>query len=188
MIRVHIRAASPVVRAGLEAVVRARPDMELAESPEAADVLIRDEAGEESSVAQSGVVPLVILSDESAAHDMLRSSASVLLPRTAPEAQIVAAIYAAAAGLIAFPAEEASVFRSSAWPPAGDPPAEPLTRREIDVLEMLAEGLGNKMIAHKLEISEHTVKFHVNSILAKLNSGTRTEAVMRAIRLGLLKI
>ncbi len=183
MIRVHIRAASPVVRAGLEALVRARSDMELADSPEAADVLIRDEASEES-----GMAPLVILSDESAAQDMLRSSASVVLPRTAPEAQIVAAIYAAAAGLIAFPAEDASVLRSSAWPPAGDAPAEPLTRREIDVLEMLAEGLANKMIAHKLEISEHTVKFHVNSILAKLNCGTRTEAVMRAIRLGLLKI
>ena len=183
MIRVHIEAVSPVMRAGLEALVRGRADMELADSPAAADVLIRDEYGEES-----GVVPLVILSDDSAAQDMLRSAASVVLPRTAPEAQIIAAIYAAAAGLIAFPAEDAAVFRSAGWPAAGDPPAEPLTRREIEVLEMLAEGLGNKMIAHKLEISEHTVKFHVNSILAKLNSGTRTEAVMRAIRLGLLKI
>jgi DNA-binding NarL/FixJ family response regulator len=54
---------------------------------------------------------------------------------------------------------------------------EPLTPREMDVLEMLAEGLSNKMIAHRLSISDHTAKFHVNSILAKLNAGTRTEAV-----------
>jgi len=56
------------------------------------------------------------------------------------------------------------------------------------VLEMLAEGLPNKLIAHKLAISDHTAKFHVNSILAKLNAGTRTEAVMRGVRLGLVKI
>ena len=65
---------------------------------------------------------------------------------------------------------------------------EPLTPREMDVLEMLAEGLSNKMIAHRLSISDHTAKFHVNSILAKLNAGTRTEAVTRGIRLGLIKI
>jgi DNA-binding NarL/FixJ family response regulator len=53
---------------------------------------------------------------------------------------------------------------------------------------MLAEGLSNKMIAHRLSISDHTAKFHVNSILAKLNAGTRTEAVTRGIRLGLIKI
>ena len=65
---------------------------------------------------------------------------------------------------------------------------EALTPREMDVLEMLAEGLSNKMIAHRLSISDHTAKFHVNSILAKLNAGTRTEAVTRGIRLGLIKI
>jgi DNA-binding NarL/FixJ family response regulator len=53
---------------------------------------------------------------------------------------------------------------------------------------MLAEGLSNKMIAYRLSISEHTAKFHVNSILAKLHAGTRTEAVMRGVRLGLVKV
>ena len=63
-----------------------------------------------------------------------------------------------------------------------------LSPRELDVLEMLAEGLSNKMIAHRLSISDHTAKFHVNSILAKLDAGTRTEAVTRGIRLGLIKL
>ena len=53
---------------------------------------------------------------------------------------------------------------------------------------MLAEGLSNKQIAYRLGISDHTAKFHVNSIFAKLEAGTRTEAVMRGIRMGLVKI
>jgi two-component system nitrate/nitrite response regulator NarL len=102
--------------------------------------------------------------------------------------QIVAAVHAAAAGLLVMPAEEGAAFlpRSSVHEPAQV--SEPLTPREMDVLEMLAEGWSNKMIAHRLSISGHTAKFHVNSILAKLNAGTRTEAVTRGIRLGLIKI
>ena len=65
---------------------------------------------------------------------------------------------------------------------------EELTPREMDALEMLTEGLSNKQIAARLGISDHTAKFHVNSILAKFRAGTRTEAVMRGIRLGLVKV
>jgi DNA-binding NarL/FixJ family response regulator len=61
-----------------------------------------------------------------------------------------------------------------------------LTPRESEVLYLLAEGLTNKAIAHRLEISDHTVKFHVNAILGKLNAQSRTEAVVQATRLGLL--
>ena len=103
--------------------------------------------------------------------------------------QIVAAVHAAAAGLQVMPIEEGAAFipRSHTHEPVEEI-VEPLTPREMDVLEMLAEGLSNKMIAHRLSISDHTAKFHVNSILAKLNAGTRTEAVTRGIRLGLIKI
>jgi DNA-binding NarL/FixJ family response regulator len=64
--------------------------------------------------------------------------------------------------------------------------AEPLTPRENEVLQMLASGLGNKEIAAKMEISEHTVKFHVASILGKLGAASRTEAVSLGIRRGLV--
>jgi DNA-binding NarL/FixJ family response regulator len=66
------------------------------------------------------------------------------------------------------------------------PPAEPLTPREMEVLRLLARGLPNKAIAHQLDVTDHTVKFHVNSILAKLNVQSRTEAVVNATRLGLI--
>ena len=71
---------------------------------------------------------------------------------------------------------------------AVEPCGEVLTPRELETLEMMAEGLSNKQIAYKLGISGHTAKFHVNSIFAKLDAGTRTEAVIRGIRMGLVKI
>jgi DNA-binding CsgD family transcriptional regulator len=63
-----------------------------------------------------------------------------------------------------------------------------LTARELDVLRLVAEGDANKEIAWKLGISEHTAKFHVASILGKLNAGSRTEAVTIGIRRGLVLI
>ena len=70
----------------------------------------------------------------------------------------------------------------------GPGPASLLTPREQDVLLLLAEGLPNKGVASRLGVSEHTVKFHVNSIMGKLNAQSRTEAVTLATRLGLLPL
>jgi DNA-binding NarL/FixJ family response regulator len=66
--------------------------------------------------------------------------------------------------------------------------AEPLTPREIEVLELLAEGLPNKAIAHALGISDQTVKFHVSSIAGKLGAANRTDIVRRAVRRGLIAL
>src|SRR5437867_2453042 len=66
--------------------------------------------------------------------------------------------------------------------------AEPLTPREIEVLELLAEGLPNKAIAERLHISDQTVKFHVASISGKLGAANRTDAVRRAVRRGLITL
>ena len=71
----------------------------------------------------------------------------------------------------------------------GDPElVEALTEREVQVLELLAEGLPNKAIADRLAISDQTVKFHVSSISAKLGAANRTDAVRRAVRLGLITL
>ena len=67
-------------------------------------------------------------------------------------------------------------------------PIEPLTPRELEVLHWMAEGLSNKLIAVRLKISEHTAKFHVNSVLTRLGAETRTEAVVRAARLGIVTL
>ena len=73
-------------------------------------------------------------------------------------------------------------------PPFAAELAEPLSERELEVLDLLAEGLSNKLIAHRLTISEHTVKTHIASILAKLGASNRTEAVSQAIRRGLVML
>jgi DNA-binding NarL/FixJ family response regulator len=63
-----------------------------------------------------------------------------------------------------------------------------LTKREHEVLALMADGLSNKQIAARLEISEHTAKFHVNSILQKMNAQKRVEAVVRAAKMGIIHL
>ena len=98
---------------------------------------------------------------------------------------------AAAAGLIVLHHESTAAILpllSAAARPIPTAGGETLTPREIEVLGMLAEGEGNKQIARRLGISEHTVKFHVGSILAKLGAATRTEAVTLGLRGGLIMV
>jgi two-component system, NarL family, nitrate/nitrite response regulator NarL len=135
----------------------------------------------------SGAAPPIValLSDESAAADALAAGARGLLPRDADAATLAASLGAAAHGLVVLdPDLTAGIW--SLRRRAGAALPEELTPRELEVLQLLAEGLSNKAIAGRLEISEHTAKYHVNAILAKLTSQTRTEAVARAARLGLV--
>jgi DNA-binding NarL/FixJ family response regulator len=77
---------------------------------------------------------------------------------------------------------------SSDFVSGDESPAEPLTGRETQVLELMAEGLPNKAIARELGISDQTVKFHVSSIAGKLGAANRTDAVRRAVRRGLIAL
>ena len=113
-----------------------------------------------------------------------------VLPRDATAEEIIAALEAAAVGLVTLPSELAvdvvAAARTTNAPRHSGPPTQPLTRREIEVLGMLAEGLANKNIAARLGISEHTVKTHVASILTKLDAFSRAEAVAIGARQGLI--
>ena len=179
MIRVWIETVSTVTRAGFQSVLEGSVGVELANSPSQADVVLCDDLPE-----GPGAVPTVVLSDEPLTSQLLRRGVHAILPLDAATEQIVAALYAASAGLIAIPVETSALMT----PAASESEVESLTPREMETLEMLAEGLSNKQIAARLHISEHTAKFHVNSILGKLGAGTRTEAVMRGLRSGLLKV
>lgn len=121
----------------------------------------------------------------------LRPGVAAVLPRHATPSELAAAIGAAAAGLVVLHRHLAGDL---AWPPSPAGPApsagagQPLTPREIEVLGLLAEGLGNKPIAARLGISDHTVKAHVAAILDKLPASSRTEAVIIGIRQGLILV
>jgi DNA-binding NarL/FixJ family response regulator len=111
-----------------------------------------------------------------------------VLPLNASAAEIIAAVVAATADLTVL--TQAQVRRGFRGRESIQRAAliEPLTPRELQVLRMLADGLGNKEIAANLGISEHTAKFHVTQILGKLAAGSRTEAVAIGIRRGLVPI
>jgi DNA-binding NarL/FixJ family response regulator len=126
---------------------------------------------------------LLLPEPDPAIFNLIRRAGPVgILQTDAPASQIVQAIRSIESGL--------TIFDSFLAPPSdGDEyQGEPLTAREIEVLRLLAEGLGNKEIAAKLEISEHTIKFHIRSILGKLGATSRTEAVTRGLRSGLIEL
>jgi DNA-binding NarL/FixJ family response regulator len=129
---------------------------------------------------------VILLSDEPQwTAEALRAGVRAILPRELTAGEIVAAVEAAAAGLAVMHPRELEALLPSAQTAR---PAEALSRREIEVLGMMAEGIGNKEIAARMGISEHTVKFHVASVMGKLSAGTRTEAVMIGIRMGLVLV
>jgi len=97
---------------------------------------------------------------------------------------LLMALQTVANGLIVIDPELAPQL--STVTPITEPFAESLTPREDDVLQLLAQGLTNKGIAHQLGITDHTVKFHVNAIMTKLGAQSRTDAVVRATRAGLI--
>lgn len=148
-------------------------------------------------------IPVILLVENPARRlaEPLPPAVRAVLPRNITPAEIVGAIEAVAAGLYVFhPSDVDSVAalrarepeHSAPLPELGEPVAEPLveplTPREIEVLQLLSQGLGNKEIASRLNISEHTAKFHVASIMGKLGAGSRTEAVTLGIRHGLVLI
>jgi two-component system, NarL family, response regulator YdfI len=214
VIRVLIAASSEIVRAGLEALLATNPAlvavggvhdaatlMQQVEDWQPDVVLLELEAYDDDTLAglpALDVVPhppaYVVLTDDAQgawAAGALRAGIRAILPRQASASALLAAVEAAAAGLVVLPHDMVDSVLSILSSTSRDLPAVPqqaLTPREIEVLGMLAEGVGNKTIAWRLGISEHTVKFHVGSILAKLNASSRTEAVTLGIRQGLIML
>ena len=176
----------------LESAVRSIPSIQFAgrmdgSNEGAGDVLLHDlsDSDDWQTLADSPI-PVILLVDPADAHTpatMLRSGIRGILTRDARPEEIGAAVEAVHAGLVVMASE---FFPET--PAAGEELAESLSDREREVLDLVAEGLSNKLIAHQLNISEHTVKTHVASIFAKLGASSRTEAVSQAIRRGLVML
>ncbi|MBN1204023.1 MAG: response regulator transcription factor [Myxococcaceae bacterium] len=146
------------------------------------------EANGRLEIPELGAPVLALVPDEAAGELALAAGARGLLFRDAAAGPLLAALQAVARGLAVFePALSPVRPAPRASAPAATAP-EALTPREREVLALLAEGLSNKAIADRLDISEHTAKFHVNAVLAKLGVQRRTEAVVRAARMGLVTL
>jgi len=201
---VLIVADDPLARAGLAALLADQPgctvvgqvagDSDLLAMLDvySPDVLMWDLGWDPTSALETlaelrdaGPPIVVLLTDESDAAEVWAAGARGLLPRDADPKSLLAALTAVAHGLVALD----PTVTGALLPATGREAVslvEELTPRELEVLQLLAEGLPNKTIARQLSISEHTVKFHVNAILGKLGAQSRTEAVVRATRLGLI--
>jgi DNA-binding NarL/FixJ family response regulator len=130
---------------------------------------------------------LIILADENDAADLVLAGAAAVLPREASADTIGAAVALAGQGLRLLP--DLTLRTLAGVETAPDPDEVPaLTPREREVLAAMADGASNKVIARRLGISFHTAKFHVASILTKLDADTRTEALARAARMGLVML
>jgi len=184
-----IFAHSPALRAGLRALLSSDDEIKIIaeanrwddslEEINEADVIITP-ASTVSFTDEELSAAILFLSDEPLNIREMRRLPSVwgILPLDASADELCAAVRALAQGLVV--GERSLLF-------AGDQETlanSPLTERETEVLNLLSKGLANKQIATALSISEHTVKFHVSSIFAKLNVTNRTEAVRAGLRGG----
>jgi DNA-binding NarL/FixJ family response regulator len=147
----------------------------------------------ENAPAGTGSIALADEPDPGWVHLALRSSLNAIIARDAAHEDIHLALQAAEAGLVLLhPTSASGLIQHSSFRDTRDNAteelAEELTVRESEVLRLVSMGLGNKEVAGRLAISEHTVKFHISSILGKLHAGSRTEAVSLGIRRGLIPI
>ena len=204
-LRILIIANDPLARAGLAALLDNRPNCTLlgqlavtTNLPAETDIYrpdtllwdlgwapLPEEIEMLSLLTDLDTPTVVLLPNQQFVTEVREAGVQGLLPRNANANKILAALHAVSYGLIAIDpslTEDRSPATSANLPSL----AEPLTPRESEVLQLLAEGLPNKAIAYKLDISEHTVIFHVNAIMGKLSAQSRTEAVVRATQLGLI--
>jgi two-component system nitrate/nitrite response regulator NarL len=187
------------VRSGLVSLLGSEPELSVLSEPSVPDsarlaetgaALVLLDAGVrglqvERSLATERVPTLALVRDTEEALDALHAGARGVLLRSVDAERLLAALRALASGVAVL---EPTLLRALLAGRVTPADALTLTPRETEVLDLMAEGLSNKLIADQLKISEHTAKFHVNAILSKLGAGTRTEAVVVAARRGLLML
>jgi DNA-binding NarL/FixJ family response regulator len=207
MIRVFVVAPTPIMQAGLRTMLTTSEiqvvgeasiaeDM-IAEIP-AIDVLVVDETlleGAVRAIANNPTTALVVLADnDERALPVLRTlplRGWSVVPWDATSTQLQASVTAVAQGFVVLPVTSTRQLYEQRPPVEAITLGsldEALTNREREVLELVSQGLSNKLIARQLQISEHTVKFHISSISTKLGASSRTDAVSRGVRRGLITL
>ena len=179
LLRIVVAGRDPLARVGLATILRDFEDILVVDCD--GDVALVD-AG--VTIGKCDIPSLLLVTDLAQANEALAAGARGVISRDSSPRQIHAALRAIAEGLRVIDGEallHAPVNHTEEL-------LEPLTARELEVLHLLSAGRTNKEIASRLGITEHTIKFHVNAILGKLDAETRTEAVVHAARLGIVTL
>lgn len=210
MIRVFVVAPTPMMIAGLRAMLTtteievvgavasfAEINIKLpAIDVIVVDYLLLDEVVRAvRAITNDGRIALVVLTNNDERPLTILRNLSLrgwsLVPVGATSVELQAAVTAVAQGFVVLPVAFSEQFTEQR-PAVGtlnlSSSEEALTNREREVLELVSQGLSNKLIARRLQISEHTVKFHISSISTKLGASSRTDAVSRGIRRGLITL
>jgi len=203
LIRVTVVSPNPALRIGLRELLKNAPEIsivgeaagydELDVLMEETDVLLLTSVTDLPETGENSPA-ILLLTDRLEDVQMLADIPSViwgLLPMSASGEELEAALNALGEGLwVGAPALLRGVMRepNRIELTNNDELLEPLTARETEVLQLIARGLANKQVALKLNISEHTVKFHLSSLYAKLNVSSRTEAIRVGLGLGLISL
>lgn len=203
MIRVTVVSPNPALRIGLRELLGDAPEIEVVGETadldelelqiEETEVLVLASVSVLTELGDDSPAILLLTDDPNEAQVLVSSSVSAwgVLSPNAGEEELTAAVRALAEGLwVGTPPLVRGLMRKPRQVELvnGEEVFEALTAREMQVLQMLAQGLANKQIALALDISEHTVKFHVSSIYTKLNASSRTEAVRIGLSSGLISL
>jgi DNA-binding NarL/FixJ family response regulator len=211
MIRAFVIAPTPMILAGLHAMLTTDEIQVVGESASPAEIivelptidvivvdhlLLEDVARAIANDSSAGRIALVVLTNSGERPlTTLRTLALRgwgVVPVEATSAELQAVVAAVAQGFVVLPAALSEQFSEPRPVVVGtlnlSSPDEALTNREREVLELVSQGLSNKLIARRLMISEHTVKFHISAISTKLGASSRTDAVSRGVRRGLITL
>ena len=196
-VRVAITTDDALMRAGVQRLLATAPEVIVVPVADAQVILLDLGADRARALARvpdlrRASVPVVaVVPDGSFVAPVLAAGARGVVQRDSIGPEWGAALTAVERGLTVIDAPLAASLissRPSVPTTTTRPGAGQLTERERQVVALLAEGLSNKLVADRLGISDHTAKFHVNGVMAKLGAGTRTEAVVEAVRRGLVTL
>ena len=202
MIRVTIVSPNHALRVGLREMLGNQPDikvvcettdLESVNEVETEVVILASVSSTRLKEDKSTYGILFLTDDVEDVRKIINSTSRAwgVLSTNASDDELAAAVHAVGEGLwVGAPGLVKSLIRLNGRRESSSDESlvEPLTAREMEVIQLMAQGLANKQIALELRISEHTVKFHLSSLYAKLNSTSRTEAVKRGIELGLISL
>jgi DNA-binding NarL/FixJ family response regulator len=193
-IKVALLTDDPLLRAGVSSLLAQLGSIEVVER-DAAEVALWD-AGIDASKALARLAELrtldlpvvAVVGNAAQVAPAIAAGARGVVLRDQVGPGIHAALAAVRSGLTVIDTELASSLVPNQPAPREPKGRGELTERERQVVQLLAEGLSNKLIADRLGISDHTAKFHVNGVMMKLGASTRTEAVVEAMRRGLIRL